>query len=295
MLIQSASSNAINASELKNGLFVKFYESYYGFLPNEAAALFPNSIPPVAHRPHGRSNTVPYTGATTWSPFPSPFGTPAASLIDRNPAHSIMLLEPTENMNQSTPYLGTVGQQEVATSFFYRGNMGENTALSYTDRTATFDHYNTSSCLYNIKASSPSSYSYPGNNPYTVFQAEGDFPDARHYSMMATGYLKIPAGSTGDWRITFGADDDALVWIGPSALPGAWGTHNIAVDVAGLHGNVYETKIINFPTAGYYPIRLLFSENGGGDDCSFEFAGPGVGTRWDGLGFLFSKDTATGF
>jgi hypothetical protein len=78
-------------------------------------------------------------------------------------------------------------------------------------------------------------------------------------------------------------------------LPGAWGTHNIAVDVAGLHGDIYETRIINFPTAGYYPIRLVFSENGGGDDCSLEFAGPGVGTRWDGLGFLFSKNTATGF
>jgi hypothetical protein len=295
MLAHAASSNAISASELKNGLFVKFYESYYGFLTNEAAATSPNSISPVAHRPHGRANTVPYKGTPQYSPFPSPVGTPAASLIDRNPAQSIMLLQPTENMNQSTPYLGNYGQAEVTTRFFYQGDMGEQAALSYTDRTTTFDHYNTSSCLYNVKASSPSSYSYPGNNPYTYFQQEGDFPDARQYSMMATGYLKVPAGSTGDWRITFGADDDAFVWVGPSALPGAWGTHNIAVDAGGLHGNVYETRIINFPTAGYYPIRLIFSENGGGDDCSFEFAGPGIGNRWDGEGFLFSKATETGF
>jgi hypothetical protein len=294
MLVQAASSNAISSGELKSGLAVKFYESYFGYIPNAAAPTAPNSLPPVMHRPHSRVNNVAYTGTAMYSPYPSPAGTVAASLIERNPAHSVMLLEPTENLNQYTPYFGAIGQQEFMQNFFYRGTIAADSVV-LTDRTTTFDHYNTSSVLYNVRASSPSSYAYPGNSPYTYFQAEGDFPDAMCYSMMATGYIKIPSGSTGDWRITFGADDDACLWVGPSALPGAWNSGNIAVDAGGLHGNVYETRIINFPTAGLYPIRLIFAENGGGDDCSLEFSGPGVGTRWDGTGFLFSRATSTGF
>jgi hypothetical protein len=295
MLIQG-SGNQVVSSELKNGLFVRFYESYYGFLQT-GAGLVPTSVGRAAiqHRDHGRNDPTPYSTVSTWGLYPSPSGTPIASLQERNPAQNIMILNPSVSTGQTTPYFGAVDQHQSMTRFFYSGTWGENTKLSYTDRTTTFDGFNSSATLYNINRGGQPNYVYWPNNPYTVGQQEATFPDSAVYSIMATGYLRVPSEAVGDWRVTFGADDDAYCWIGQAALDGNWRGDNVTVDAGGLHGDVYETRIVNFPTAGYYPIRLVFSENGGGDTCNFEFAGPGIGTRWDGTGFLYSKATATGF
>jgi hypothetical protein len=284
MLVQS-SGNQVFSSEYKPGLFVQTYDTYFGYGAGGAN-------PVTNHRDFSRTPAATISRMASWPPQANPTGTVTSFPAGDNPAQNIMLLEPTEPGSlQGTPYFGYSDPSYIL-NFHYRGDMGEKANTGVKDRSKTFDHYNWSTLTHNMNVNN---YHYYQNDPYTYGQQEALFPEAMNYQMMVTGYLRVPAEAVGTWRFTVGGDDDAGLWVGQSALPGIWGPHNVTVDALLLHGNVYDTRLVTFSTPGYYPIRAIFAENGGGDDWSIEFMGPGISPRNDGTNFFFSRPTATGF
>lgn len=284
MLVQS-SGNQVFSSEYKPGLLVQTYDTYFGYSAG--------GVNPVTnHRDFSRTPAAAISRVPTWEPSPNPLGFPVSVAAGSNPAQNVMLLEPTEaGYLGGTPYFAYI-DPSIALNFHYRGDIGEKANTGVKDRVKTFDHYNWGTLAHNMNVVG---YNYYSSSPGSYGQTESIFPESMTYQMMITGYLRVPAESVGTWRFTVGGDDDAGLWVGQNALPGIWGPHNLTVDAMGLHGNVYDTRLVTFSSPGYYPIRALFAENGGGDDWSIEFAGPGISARNDGTNFFFSRATATGF
>jgi hypothetical protein len=107
---------------------------------------------------------------------------------------------------------------------------------------------------------------------------------ADSYSWMWLGYFLAP--STGTYTFYTSSDDASHLWIGSNALVG-FTTTNATVNNGGLHG-VLELSGTTTLTAGeYYPMRVVFGENGGGDIITVSFAGPSITKTTNGSGYYF--------
>lgn len=96
------------------------------------------------------------------------------------------------------------------------------------------------------------------------------------YSVEWTGYYYASVGGT--YQFSTYSDDSSLVWLGTNAISG-YSLNNLAVDNRGLHGGVTAySPIYNLETGKYYPIRIQFGENTGGDVLS-------VSVNYMGYGF----------
>jgi hypothetical protein len=60
------------------------------------------------------------------------------------------------------------------------------------------------------------------------------------------------------------SDDASYLWIGNTALSG-FTTANATVNNGGLHGSQERSGTVNLVLGTYYPIRIQFGENTGGD------------------------------
>ena len=63
---------------------------------------------------------------------------------------------------------------------------------------------------------------------------------------------------------------------------------NANVNNGGLHGVVERSGTVSLVAGQYYPIRIQFGENGGGDNMIVSFSNPGLTKTSDGQGFFYT-------
>jgi uncharacterized repeat protein (TIGR02543 family) len=108
------------------------------------------------------------------------------------------------------------------------------------------------------------------------------------YSWMWTGFFKAPV--SGVYRFYLSSDDASHLWIGDVATTG-FTTSNATVNNGGLHPTITRTGSINLFADQFYPIRVMFGENYGGDIVSLFWDLPN-GTRvTNGTGYFFQSPT----
>jgi hypothetical protein len=105
------------------------------------------------------------------------------------------------------------------------------------------------------------------------------------YSVQWTGYFL--SNYTGTWTFYTSSDDASYLWIGPNATTG-FTAANSTVNNAGLHGMVERSGTASLVAGQYYPIRIQFGENGGGDNMIVSFANPGLAKTTAGQGFFYT-------
>lgn len=108
--------------------------------------------------------------------------------------------------------------------------------------------------------------------------------NADGYSWQWGGYFLPP--TTGTYTFYTSSDDASHLWIGDNALTG-YTVDNALVKNGGLHGAQERSGSINLNAGQYYPIRVMFGENEGGDVMTVAFSGPGIPKRTDGTGYYF--------
>jgi hypothetical protein len=113
------------------------------------------------------------------------------------------------------------------------------------------------------------------------FTSSADF-----YSWQWIGYFK--PSTTENYTFFTSSDDASYLWIGNNATAG-FTTANANVNNAGLHGNTEKSSTPVSLTKGvYYPIRIQFGENGGGDIMSVSFSTPTISKTRNGLGYYYN-------
>ena len=135
-----------------------------------------------------------------------------------------------------------------------------------------------------------------GTNPATSVQttaiSEAGSDDGSNFSCQWLGYF-LP--STTETYTFFTASDDAsYVWVGSNALSG-FTTGNATVNNGGLHGTVEANGTASLTAGIYYPIRIQFGENSGGDVLTFNYSTPTITKTTDVTGKVFYNPTTNGF
>ena len=105
-----------------------------------------------------------------------------------------------------------------------------------------------------------------GANPATSVQtttiSEPSSDDGSSFSVQWLGYF-LPS-TTETYTFFTSSDDASYVWVGSNAITG-FTTGNATVNNGGLHGNQERSGTASLTAGVYYPIRIQFGENGGGD------------------------------
>ena len=111
------------------------------------------------------------------------------------------------------------------------------------------------------------------------------------YSVQWVGFFKPDV--TGTWTFWTNSDDASYLWIGPTATSG-YTTGNCIINNGGLHPMVERSGTANLIANTYYPIRIQFGQNGGGDNMIVNFQGPAGSAassrRTDGTNFYFNSN-----
>jgi hypothetical protein len=110
-----------------------------------------------------------------------------------------------------------------------------------------------------------------------------------YYSVQWTGFFF--AQTSGSYQFSLESDDASYFWIGATATSG-FTTANANINNGGVHGmnKVSTTQTL---TAGtLYPVRIMYGENAGGDDCKFEVIVPGGAVVTNGTGWFFNLTSA---
>lgn len=98
-------------------------------------------------------------------------------------------------------------------------------------------------------------------------------------------YGKFLCTVTGTWTWSLNADDAAYLWLGSVADSG-YTTTNTTVKYPGLHGMSGPiTGTISMTAGVYYPIRIMFGQNGGGSGLQVGFTPPGGSIITNGYGY----------
>jgi hypothetical protein len=106
------------------------------------------------------------------------------------------------------------------------------------------------------------------------------------YTVVWNGLFR--SNYTGTYTFRLISDDGSHLWLGENAKSG-YTQDNALIKNGGLHGDVTVTATYTMAAGAYYPIRILFGENYGGDDFSFSWSING-GTTYvsNGTGFFFN-------
>jgi hypothetical protein len=95
--------------------------------------------------------------------------------------------------------------------------------------------------------------------------SSGEQPDDGfdYYSWQWTGYFKAPYTDNFTFKVC--SDDSGYLWIGNNAVSG-FNADNANINHGGLHGgDCLSSNPISLVGGQYYPIRIQFGENEGGD------------------------------
>jgi GLEYA domain/Concanavalin A-like lectin/glucanases superfamily len=119
-----------------------------------------------------------------------------------------------------------------------------------------------------------------------LFNTSIAFGDALgdNYAFVAIGYFIPP--TTGTYTFYTSSDDESAVWLGELAKAGygrtiANAVVNNGMDIAGGQPNTERSGTIDLIAGIAYPIRIIFQEQGGGDNLTFSWAGPGISKTTD--------------
>lgn len=123
---------------------------------------------------------------------------------------------------------------------------------------------------------------------------------AGSYSWEWLGYFR--ASTTENYTFYTTSDDASYLWIGDKAKV-SFTTANATVNNGGLHGVVEATSSpVSLVAGSYYPIRIQFGQNTGGDQISVSFTTPTI-TRINtgptyysnGLGYFYYNKKTNNF
>jgi len=113
------------------------------------------------------------------------------------------------------------------------------------------------------------------------------------YSWQWLGYFR--AGTTENYTFYTSSDDSSLLWVGDNAKI-SFSLLNLTVDNRGLHGTQERSSSpISLVAGTYYPIRLQFGENGGGDVVTLNFSTATITKTTNGLGYYYYNPATNGF
>jgi hypothetical protein len=135
-----------------------------------------------------------------------------------------------------------------------------------------------------------------GSNPATsvqtsvISEAFGD--DGSTFSCQWLGYFKPTTTET--YTFFTSSDDASYVWVGSNAQTG-FTTLNAIVKNGGLHGTQERSGTISLTAGVYYPIRIQFGENGGGDIMTFNYSTPTISKTTNVTGLVFYNTSTNGF
>lgn len=114
------------------------------------------------------------------------------------------------------------------------------------------------------------------------------------FSIEWLGYFR--PNESGTWNFRTSSDDCSYLWIGTFAKSG-FTTSNATVNNGGLHGTQTIAGSAVLSSGLYYPIRIQFGENTGGEVMAVDFAPPSNPTGWinSGTGYYFHNVPTLGF
>ncbi len=135
-----------------------------------------------------------------------------------------------------------------------------------------------------------------GSNPATSVQtttiSEASTDDGSTFSCQWLGYFKPTTSET--YTFFTSSDDASYVWVGSNAISG-FTTGNSTVNNGGLHGTIEKSGTISLTAGQYYPIRIQFGENDGGDVMTFNFSTPTITKTTNVTGLVFYNSSTNGF
>lgn len=116
--------------------------------------------------------------------------------------------------------------------------------------------------------------------------------DGNSFSMQWLGYF-LPT-TTETYTFYLNSDDASYLWIGSNALSG-FTTGNATVNDGGLHGPVEVSGTASLTAGVYYPIRIQYGENGGGDVMTFNYSTATISKTTSVTGKVFYRPATRGF
>jgi hypothetical protein len=135
-----------------------------------------------------------------------------------------------------------------------------------------------------------------GGNPATSVQTTSIFEpatdDGTNFSCQWLGYFKPTTTET--YTFFTSSDDASYMWIGSNAQTG-FTTSNSTVNNGGLHGTTERSGTASLTAGTYYPIRIQFGEQGGGDVMTFNYSTPTISKTTNVTGLVFYNSTTNGF
>jgi hypothetical protein len=115
------------------------------------------------------------------------------------------------------------------------------------------------------------------------------------YSWQWLGYFR--ASSTENYNFYTTSDDASYLWIGNNAIAG-FTTANATVNNGGFHGpqkRPLTPNPVSLVANIYYPIRIQFGENTGGDIMTVNFSTATITETTNGLGYYYYNPITNGF
>jgi hypothetical protein len=135
-----------------------------------------------------------------------------------------------------------------------------------------------------------------GANPATSVQtttiSEPSSDDGSSFSVQWLGYF-LPS-TTETYTFFTSSDDASYVWVGSNAITG-FTTANATVNNGGLHGNRERSGTASLTAGVYYPIRIQFGEQGGGDVLTFNYSTPTITKTTTVTDRVFYNSATNGF
>ena len=119
---------------------------------------------------------------------------------------------------------------------------------------------------------------------------DGD-PGFEPFSTQHLGYFKPATTETYTFYLT--SDDASFMWLGANAVSG-FNTGNALINNGGVHGSNEVSASIALTAGVYYPIRIQYGDQGGGDVLEFEFSTPTITKDENVTGLIFYNSTTNG-
>ena len=116
--------------------------------------------------------------------------------------------------------------------------------------------------------------------------------DGNSFSMQWLGYFKPTTTET--YTFYLNSDDASYLWIGSNAVSG-FTTANSTINNGGLHGAVEVSGTASLTAGVYYPVRIQYGENGGGDVLTFNHSTATITKTTNVTGKVFYRSATSGF
>ena len=126
----------------------------------------------------------------------------------------------------------------------------------------------------------------------TTIIEEPSTEDGNSFSMQWLGYFKPTTTET--YTFYLNSDDASFFWIGGNAVSG-FTTANSTINNGGLHGAVEVSGTAALTAGVYYPVRIQYGENGGGDVMNFNHSTATINKTTNVTGKVFYRPATNGF